>query len=194
MFASVRFIISFDSSCEQMYITPNTASSRKYRLFQEGERARLKLPSSCIERTFWFSSHGDGAGIYAICEQTNPRWCTMMCKIEPVYKVVKSRKMRSLTTRVDFIFGFCIKSWSRTHSISGIDHHWVMLSCYRDDSCRVGASFVRDRVSVFVARPAGRTFFRNGDTPINGQPASCSISRPNFKLKASGPKKSQTPT
>ena len=90
----------------------------------------------------------------------------MMCKIEPVYKVVKSRKMRSLTTRVDFIFGFCIKSWSRTHAISGIDHHWVMLSCYRDDSCRVGASFVRDRVSVFVARPAGRTFFRNGDTPI----------------------------
>ena len=142
-----------------MCISPNTVSSRKYRLFQEGERERLNLPSSCIEWTFWFSSHGDEAGIYAIYEQTNPRWCTMMCKIEPVYKVVKSRKMRSLTRRVDFIFGFCIKSWSRTHAISGIDHHWVMLSCYRDDSCRVGASFVRDRVSVFVARPAGLPFF-----------------------------------
>ena len=139
-----------------MYITPNTVSSKKYRLFQEGERARLNLPSSCIERTFWFSSHGDEAGIYAIYEQTNPRWCTMMCKIEPVYKVVKSRKMRSLTRRVDFIFGFCIKSWSRTHAFSSVDHHRMMLSCYRDDSCRVGSELFEIELRFLSrGRPAG---------------------------------------
>ena len=84
-------------------------------------------------------------------------------------QVVELRKMRSLTRCVNFIFGFCIKSWSRTHAFSSVDHHRMMLSCYLDDSCRGGSELFESEIAFFDSRQAGRTFFRNDDALITGQ-------------------------